>query len=136
MLKVHTEPFDNFFKDPVIPSWSSYALEQAIQGITEKPSLRLVLALEVVDSHLDRSDVSLTEIQSNFIRAITIFNYTAKEVLSYGQLTWLVDRFKFSPSTQRALLLLFLVSEEDMGEELYAKAKSLLVGTPGEEWGF
>jgi hypothetical protein len=97
---------------------------------------KLQLLLPYIDERFAGSKHALTETQSNFLRDITIVNHYSDNESPYSldDLDWLMVRFQANPLPQRALLIVFLVSTDELPRDAAAQIRAVLAGTPGEKW--
>ena len=129
------ERLESFFADPAEPAWSSHALDTAIEEVTDDPAQRLAAALNVVDELISGASNELTETQCEFLRALTLKNFTgSRKPLSAQSLSWLLTRFDRVPTGQRALMIVLLLPPADIGQERLSSIRGLLAGTTGEQW--
>ncbi|MDB5336323.1 MAG: hypothetical protein JWN70_1942 [Planctomycetaceae bacterium] len=135
MPETSSEILQSFLANPREPTWSSFAMDRLFSHLEGDTPNTLNLVLRLIDDRFSSESQPLTDSQANFIRDVTVRNYF-KGVLpiTANELCWLFNRFDVNPTPQRALMIVLLISRDELTVELANTIKAVLSGTRGELW--
>lgn len=136
-FEMTTDPsllLESMLANPLEPAWSSFMLESMFAGIPGGMKEKMGKVLPQIDLALSQVPHALTDVQYNFLRAVTLHSYyrETRVVFSQSDLDWLLERFESEPTPQRAAMIGMLLLPEDLPGKTQGKMIELLRGTKGE----
>jgi hypothetical protein len=136
MTATYLELLDGFLADPTDPRWSSATMDRMFADVEGTAKQKLSTVLERIDDRFAASSHSLTKVQTEFVRQVTLFAYTSRIAsdLNADDLNWLVTRFRSAPSPQRALTIVLLIPFDELPPEINLAILNALRGTPGQRY--